>query len=113
MKTIDRSPRIRFSSLALSALLVSALSFADQRFATKVDTGVRAEMRDGVFLVGDVYRPDEAGEVPNGVLLRQRHPLPTRMREDVLVPRVGVDTDGDGVHHASTTGGAIPTSRRC
>ena len=97
MKTIDRSPRIRFSSLALSALLVSALSFADQNFATKVDTGVRAEMRDGVFLVGDVYRPeyDPAHPVPTigGRLCCANAALPpgpfdqrpNESREDVLV----------------------------
>lgn len=62
---------IRLSGLLLSVLAVLPLGFAEGRFATKVDTDVRARMRDGVFLVADVYRPDEAGEFP---VLLQRTP---------------------------------------
>jgi putative CocE/NonD family hydrolase len=54
-----------------SVVLVLPLAGADQRYPTKVDTNVRAEMRDGVALVADVYRPDATGEFP---VLLQRTP---------------------------------------
>jgi putative CocE/NonD family hydrolase len=57
--------------LLLTAVFAQPLAFADQRYATTVDTNVRAEMRDGVVLVADVYRPDAAGEFP---VLLQRTP---------------------------------------
>ena len=62
---------IRLCCLLLSILLALPLALAEGRYATKVDTGVRAEMRDGVVLVADVYRPDATGEFP---VLLQRTP---------------------------------------
>jgi len=71
MQQRDLLSDIRLCSLLLTVLLVLPLVFAEEPFATRVNAGVRAEMRDGVSLVADVYRPDEAGEFP---VLLQRTP---------------------------------------
>ena len=71
MQQRDLLSGTRLCSLLLAVLAVLPLGFAEESFATKVDTDVRAEMRDGVSLVADVYRPDEAGEFP---VLLQRTP---------------------------------------
>lgn len=57
--------------LIFAALLLAQVIAAEGPFKIKVDTGVRAEMRDGVRLVADVYRPDDEGQFP---VLLQRTP---------------------------------------
>lgn len=62
--------------LVLSTLaLLPALLFAEGPHKVNVDNGVRAEMRDGIKLVADVYRADAPGDVP---VLLQRTPYNRR-----------------------------------
>ncbi len=48
---------------------------AQQTYCVRVETGVRAAMRDGVSLVADIYRPDAEGKFPT---LLQRTPYDRR-----------------------------------
>jgi putative CocE/NonD family hydrolase len=64
-------PAFRLYAPLFSVLLFLPLGFAEGQFAVKVDTGVRVDMRDGVALVADVYRPDADGEF---AVLLQRTP---------------------------------------
>jgi putative CocE/NonD family hydrolase len=54
-----------------SVVALAWVAAAQQRLEVKVDTGVRAAMRDGVALVADVYRPASGGSFP---VLLQRTP---------------------------------------
>ena len=64
-------PPFQFCIPLVLILLFSPFGFAEGRFAVKVDTDVRVEMRDGVALIADVYRPDADGEF---AVLLQRTP---------------------------------------
>ena len=49
-------PRLR--SLLFVHLLISAAAAGQGEFPVKEENGVRSEMRDGVSLVADIFRPD-------------------------------------------------------
>jgi putative CocE/NonD family hydrolase len=61
----------RSRSLLLVVCLAGAATAAAETYPVRVERGVRAKMRDGVFLVADVYRPDSSGRFPT---LLQRTP---------------------------------------
>lgn len=54
-----------------SFVALAGAAAAQERFEVKIDSGVRAAMRDGVELVADVYRPAAEGTFP---VLVQRTP---------------------------------------
>ncbi len=60
----------RILGLSATLLLFEVLSLG-QDYQVKVENGVRAEMRDGVSLVADIYRPEAPGTFP---VLLQRTP---------------------------------------
>ena len=62
---------MRIQLLMLLIILAAASLLAQGEHAVNEELAVRAEMRDGVSLVADVYRPDVAGELP---VLLQRTP---------------------------------------
>ena len=68
-----KHPRILIVLFTLT--LLPALLLAAGPHKVKLENGVRAEMRDGVKLVADVYRPEEQGEFP---VLLQRTPYNRR-----------------------------------
>src|SRR6185503_15821261 len=68
--------RWRRSTFVAAALLAPTVLSAEAvtplgPFAVRVEAGVRVPMRDGVKLVADVYRPEDAGRYP---VLLQRTP---------------------------------------
>ena len=63
-------PRVR--SLLILHFLLSAAAAGQGEFSVKEENGVRAEMRDGVSLVADIFRPDQDGTFP---VLLQRTPF--------------------------------------
>lgn len=62
---------LRVLLLIMIAATPSVGQVGEGRHAVREDISVRAEMRDGVALVSDIYRPDTEGEFP---VLLQRTP---------------------------------------
>ncbi len=58
-------------SRLLIPLLLSSAAAAQGEFSVKQESGVRAEMCDGISLVADIFRPDQEGTFP---VLLQRTP---------------------------------------
>ena len=50
--------------LLLSLWLVTTSLAAQGEYSVQQEAGVRAEMRDGVWLVADIFRPDQDGTFP-------------------------------------------------
>ena len=61
----------RLRCLLLVQSLISATAAGQGEFPVKEENGVRAEMRDGVSLVADIFRPEQDGTFP---VLLQRTP---------------------------------------
>jgi uncharacterized protein len=65
------SMKSRLSVFAFVLVLFGASVFADESYPVKIERNVKVEMRDGVVLRGDIFRPDADGKFP---VLLQRTP---------------------------------------
>jgi uncharacterized protein len=65
------SMKSRLSVFAFVLVLFGGSVFADESYPVKIERNIKVEMRDGVVLRGDIFRPDADGKFP---VLLQRTP---------------------------------------
>src|SRR5215475_5166899 len=68
-KSCSPAMRARVTPLLVVTFLCASISMAQspapaEAYQVTVQTGVRAKMRDGVYLIADIYRPKAAGKFP-------------------------------------------------